>query len=355
MTEQHEIPESMLARVQRIVDIAKACEKAGNDADARASYAKADAIMTKWAIDRALIEFNRPVGEKREEPISVTIDFNGTGEFSEEMSNMLAGVVRHNRCQAVIRAWRNEAIIVGFPEDVEYTQMLWAGLILAFSSRINPSWDPERPADENVKILKEAGRKWAYIGELANEHGFPNRPNDGRLKAAYRRQCKREGVEPTPHTQRNEAYRVSYARAFSAEIRARLARLRKAADDQVKSRTEPGTALALRSRSDDVISKFYEVFPHLKPMTPEEKARLKEQMEADRLREELRRASLTDKQRAEEDARNRRQQDRERAQWEREHARTNDRAGSQAGTRAARTVDLGAEKVGTGRKGEIGT
>lgn len=356
MTTTEETPKSILDKVARIIEHGKACQAAGNQADAEADFAKADAIMVKYAIDRAIVEALKvSSGEQREEPVSVNIPFIRDGvDFEDEYVAMFSAICNHNRTRAVIRPYREEATIVGFPADVEYTQMIWNSTYLAFVSKLDPSWVVDRPADENIKILKEAGWKWGRIADVANANGFECTATDGRLKAAYRRQCKLEGVEPTSHTQRHAAYRAAYAEAFSATISSRLYRMRRAAEDQVASRRGTGTELALRSRKDTVNEEFYRLFPHLRPMSAEERAEAMERSELHRKAEAARLAAMTPAQRAAEERREAREQARWRAQYEREQAKRQDAAGRRAGQSAAATVDLGATKVGTDQRKAIG-
>lgn len=348
----HEIPQSMIARVERCIEQAKEFERFGEEGSAQAAYARADAIITKHRIDRALINMSEKDKTRRDKPIRVDISFDFATDFASDLSNVLASILSHCDCKGVIREWKNQITIVGFEPDIEYAQMLWASVVLAFASKINPTWDPERPADENIKVLKEAGRKWQYIADFANKNGFECTANDGRLKAAYRRQCRLEGVEPTAHTQRNAAYRAAYAESFCVGIRARLCEMKRSADD-VAAQGEPGTAVALRNRSQDVFDLYYELFPHLRPMSDEERAKRRAEYEEEQARLAEMLAAMTPKQRAAHEARQRREDARNRAQWEREAARRQDAAGSKAGRNAARSVDLGSNKVGTGRRGEI--
>jgi hypothetical protein len=351
--------ESMLARVARIIANAEECQRAGNIADAEAAFAKADAIMVKHAIDAAMIasRVKDRSSVEREKPVSVTIPFvPGYVDFYQEYRTMLTEIARHCRVRPVTHysvSDKPEVVLVGFAADVEYMQMIWNSVFLGFLSRIDPKWDDSRPADENIKILKESGRKWGEIAEVANEHGFECTANDGRLKAAYRRQCKAEGVEPTSHTQRHRAYRVSYAEAFEAEISTRLYRMRRAAEQQEAGTT--GSTVALRDRAQDVNEALYEMFPDLRPMTEEQKAARDARHTELRAKEEARRAGLTDKQRAAEDAKRERDEARWQRQYEREQARLTDAAGRRAGRRAASSIDLGGSKVGTSRAGEIGS
>lgn len=351
-TATEETPKSILDKVAKLITLAEHANT--SDIEREAFLAKADAMMVKYAIDRAVIESRKTAGETREKPVSVTIPFIRDGvDFEDEYCQMLSAICQHNRVRAVIRVWREEVTIVGFPTDVEYTQMIWNSVYLAFVSKLDPSWVADRPADENIKILKEAGWKWGRIADVANANGFECTATDGRLKAAYRRQCKLEGVEPTSHTQRHAAYRAAYAAAFSSVITTRLYRMRTAAEDQVTNRCGTGTELALRSRADTVNEQFFRLFPHLRPMSKEERAEVMERSRKHSEAERARFAAMTPAQRAAEERREAREQARWQAQYEREQAKKQDAAGRRAGQSAAATVDLGATKVGTVQRREI--
>lgn len=353
MTITEETPKSILDKVAKLIALAEH----GNtsDIEREAFLAKADAMMVKYAIDRAVIESRKTSGEKREEPISVTVPFIRDGvDFEGQYISMFSAICSHNRTRAVIRTYREQAVIVGFPTDVEYTQMIWNSVYFGFVSKLDPSWVADRPADENIKILKEAGWKWGRIADVANANGFECTATDGRLKAAYRRQCKLEGVEPTSHTQRHAAYRAAYAEAFSATISSRLYRMRRAAEDQVASRSGTGTELALCSRKDTVNEEFYQLFPHMRPMSAEERAEVDKRLNLYDEAEKARLAAMTPAQRAAEERRREREDLRWRAQYEREQAKRQDAAGRRAGQSAAATVDLGATKVGTDQRKAIG-
>jgi hypothetical protein len=354
MTTTQETPKSILDKVAKLIAQAESEAKLGENTAAEKFLAKADAMMVKYAIDRAVIESRKTAGEKREEPVSVTVPFVRDGvDFEDQYTGMFSAICNHNRTRAVIRTYREQAVIVGFPTDVEYTQMIWNSVYLAFVSKLDPSWVADRPADENIKILKEAGWKWSRIADSANANGFECTATDGRLKAAYRRQCRLEGVEPTSHTQRHAAYRAAYAEAFAGTIQSRLYRMRRAAEDQVTNRRGTGTELALRSRADTVNEEFYRLFPHLRPMSEEERAASLERSEAYRKAEESRLAAMTPAQRAAEERREAREQARWEAQYEREQAKKQDKAGRRAGQAAAASVDLGATKVGSEQRKAI--
>lgn len=328
---ENEIPQSMLDRVARLIEQAEQFRRHNEEGSASAALARADAIMLKYAIDRSMAEAARKDPSERQTPISKKIPFvSEWSEFYEGLQLMICNIAKHCRVKVVTGPQLVEPIatLVGFPEDVEYCQMLWTSVYLQFVSKIDPKWDPELSAEENVKILKDAGRKWGRIAEDANAHGFPCTANDGRLKAAYRRQCRIEGVEPTAHTQRHVAYRASYAKAFSARIAARLREQRKAQEETVAA--TPGSAVALRDRFADVLQAFYELFPHLRPRTAEEREKAGREW-----REWW--DGLSDKEKA--------RYEKMRARQRQAQENMHDPAGSRNGDRAASVVDLGANKV----------
>lgn len=349
----------------KIMDrVAKLIERASHantpEPEREACLAKADALMTKFAIDEAMLSAR--VGDRnaveREKPETRDIPWIPYDiDFYFEYEAMLGAIAQHCRVRIMFRPSyvepHSKATAVGFPTDLDYMQLVWNSVYFTFVSKLNPKWEADRTADENIKILKEAGWKWREIAVPANEHDFPCTANDGRLKAAYRRQCKIEGVEPTPHTQRHEAYRAAYAEGFESMISTRLWRMKRAAEKQVAD--TPGSALALRDRAKDVENVFFEMFPNERPMTDEEHEELRKRAAARRAEEEGRRAKLTDAERAKEDRQ--RASDRRAAQRraQREAARTNDDAGRRAGQSAAAAVDLGGTKVSSKQwsKGEI--
>jgi hypothetical protein len=330
-----------LAKIAKLIEQAEEFRRHGEDGSADAALARADAMMVKYAIDRAVVESHKPRNQ-REMPTSIDFTFVPiVNPWYFQLAEMLGAIADAARCKFAFRS--EKAFLVGFESDIEYARMLWNGVYFAFVSKLDPSWDTARPVDENIKILKEAGWSWPRIATVANAHGFECSANDGRLKAAYRRQCKLEGVEPTPHTQRHEAYRQAYARSFAGTIRTRLWRQQRAAKDQV---AETGTAVILADRFGDVEARFFEMFPNLRPMSTEELKKLRAEQDARDAAEQALYEAMTPTQKAAYDRKQAKQRQRDAADWEREHAKRQDAAGAAAGRSAAAQVDLGGTKLG---------
>jgi hypothetical protein len=227
------------------------------------------------------------------------------------------------------------AASVGFESDIVFAEMLFAMASLEFYARIDPGWSPTRTFDDNVKRLKDSGKKWVEIALLANKNG--GNPRTGRegsttdgawLQSAYRRECKRLGVEPTRHTQRHDAFRTTFAESFVNEIDRRLSAMRSGSD--AARGEEAGKTVALVDRREDVRKKFWEVFPEMHP----DEVRKRNEAHADA--ERARREAMTPKEREREDAANQKWWERHEA--ERQHRF--DQNGWEAGVEAARSVDL---------------
>lgn len=362
--------ENVLRKVQALLERAE--HTGTNDAERAACFAKADELMVKYAIDQALLDQGRTAAQ-RSEPVVANIHVVPENVartiWTGHQWGMLRALAPLARCR-IVELDRSEARVVGYRSDVEYLQMMFVGAQMTFVQKLLPAWDPQRTEDENVKILKEAGWKWERI---ARAGGF-DWPDGGALIRAYRRQCRREGVEPTPHTQRHDAYRRSFADGFLVRLSERVDALTRE-HANIHHDSGVSTALVLADRSTAVERKLYDLHPELRPLTNEElaahceKAR-QEVAEAIRHEHEQRQAMLaamTDKERErflrkerEDRDKEQRRQEREYRRWERyeaeEERRNFDSSGVRAGKSAADAVHLGPAQgtVGAARRSELG-
>lgn len=332
-----EAPKGALRRVELLIQQAEEFRRHGEEGSAEAAYHLADEIMTKYAIDRAFLESVKP-RDAREKPVKVVLPFPSYyDEWFDEYRWMLRNVCETAQVQLHFQRKREvvNANLVGFSADIEYVQMLWVSIHLTFSSKLNPSWDSRLTEDENVKILKEAGWKWERIAQAG---GF-DWPDGGKLKRAYRRQCAKEGVTPTAHTQRHEAYRKSFANAFSSAVNTRLYTMQAKRKETAKS---SGAELVLRDRTADVEAEFYNLFPNLRPPSKEEMDKWRAEQDALRAKEKEEWDKLSPE---EQERRTRAEEKRQAAnerRWAREDAKRFDSAGASAGRRAGESVDLSA-------------
>lgn len=315
---------------------------------------KADELMAKYRIDRAMINFQKK--ETRQEIQSKEVII--PEYFIDQLGSLIHALYRHSGCKTAYAFRRCTA--VGYPDDLFYADMLWNTVHMEFASQMFPSWDESDSFEANVYRLKEAGFKWSDIRDKDPSWKMPELglfekapPVSSKYKTAYTRYCKKNGIVPSPHTQRHEAYRLSYAESFASTLRKRL---NKMDQDNKKAEDDAGeeAALAIISDKDRIEEEFYRLFPNLRPMTDEERAEFDREQEERRKAEEERRAKMTQKQRDEEDRRNERDRRRARRAFEKSRVKV-DQNGWNRGHEAASNVDLsgGGNKMGTGRAGEL--
>jgi len=297
---------SPLETVRRLLDRAE--HPNTPEAERELCFMQANKLMTKHAIDEVLLNSARTKAE-REAPMSKTISLGESAqdEFWPILQTILGGIADLNRCRVVTAWYKREATIVGFTEDVEWTEMLFTSVYFTFLSSINPKWDPAKDWDENVYNFKVAGYKWIDINAMSVQNGGPDcrkleeRYNwaegrfmpmpttklTGKLISAYKRHAKKIGDTNLVSTQSHEAYRSQYSEAFKNQMMTRLWRMEEESKEEYKS---SGAELAIIDRREDVDALFYDLFPQFSPAEQERRAqKMREMAEAEkrRLQEEL--------------------------------------------------------------------
>ncbi len=300
---------------------------------------KADQLMLEHAIDRSSLsaapgEYVKPtVGKEDWEDLDLPC------EFGEELHYLLHTVITHCNCR-VVSGYR-KATIVGFPEDIEFARQLWPIVMIEMVRHLYPKWKKDATFDTNVYNFVKGGYKWQMICDAANEAGVEVKwPDSGRLKRAYRRECKARNEEPTAHTQRHSAFRKSYAQAYQAEVSRRLREMRRRNSEGTVEERDKLT-LALRDTAEQVDAEFYRLYPQYDPETLRRQSA--EAAEAERLRRE----SLTDEERRMEDERYAKAYERARKHYDAMRSKEYEPNGWAHGVKVAKDVDL------SGGKGHI--
>ena len=350
---------------ERILDrIAKMLERANHpntpEAERQVCLDMANSMMVKHAIEQAEMDARLTPNERRRPTKQRVHMFDPTGWYSAYFQTILHTMQETNRVRIALHH-NGDCTIVGFNDDVNWTEMLWLHIFREFVSRIDPRWDAAQSFDYNVKALKEAGWKWWQIwNAIPGEKPCPCPPKDGGyLIRAYKRECKRVGQDTLVQTQKFGAYRATFAHSFTTTICRRLR-------DQAQSNSEEAAASkALVVSLGDVDDLFYETFPSLKPESEEEKqARWAAEAEQRRLEQEKDAAwlaSLSERERVAE--LNRRQaeerklaaaSDRYWRDQEKRQAALYDSDGLRAGRRAAEAVKMDrTTQMDDNKKGEL--
>lgn len=328
--------ESVMSKLRGLLERAQHPDTSPEERDA--CRARAQGIKDKFAIEEHELNMADPTRASRPIVRDVMLRPRGSsGYWAGHIGALWAAFAGH--CGISYRIeYKNEGKVarsVGYESDISFAEMLFAMASLEFYARIEPGWDVRRSFDDNVKRLKDSGKKWVEIAQIANRNGGNPRTKDlgsttngAWLQSAYRRECERLGVEPTRHTQRHDAFRRSFADSFVSEIDLRLALMRRSSDSE---RGQNYTNLpAIVDRTQKVKAEFYRMYPD---MHPDE---VRRRSEAAAEAETARREALSPDERAREDAQNQRWWNR----YEKDQVRQHDPNGWSAGAEAARNVDL---------------
>ncbi len=272
--------ERVLDKVQGLLDLANGAGTTDEERDL--ALTRANEMMVKHAIEQSVLDAHRTArGEKLDRnPETVVVPFIPVGqEFDTILYDCVAHLALLARVIPVRLLSRDDETMLslsGFPDDIEYFQMLWLSTYLQFSNKLFPKWDTAKDLDENVKFLKDAGFKWKEIWIIGNNALHPGSqllsprgkpigcpPNDNHeLIRAYRRQCELEGVQPENHTQRHAAYRESYALGFKVRLSQRIAEMRFAASQEAGKTT--GAEVALVDSSRRVVDLVDSLYPNMR-------------------------------------------------------------------------------------------
>lgn len=331
--------DKLLRRIRALLE--KANDERNHEPEREAAFAQAQNLMDQHRIDMAMLDYGK--GAPTQYPIYYTVRVPYS-KFSDKKYSMLYYISEHCGVRCV---WDGSiATLTGMQSDIEMAELIYTLTVMEFETKIEPVWSKEKSFDANVFALHGAGRKWADIAHTANRHGGnprtgrPGSTTDGAwLKAAYRRECARLGVEPRRQTQRHEAYQESFASSFLSTIVQRLHKMKKDADEARGGSVD--NLPAIMSVQDRVNQAFWQKFPHLHPDVLEKRhAELRERRKA-------RWESMTDEERAREERELNKLAKASRTTPYDEH-------GWQAGHSAAKRVDLLGGKNRVANQKELG-
>lgn len=335
--------EKILTRVRKLLD--KANDVSIPEVERQLFLDKADELMIKHAIDEALL-MSKMSKEDRRKPINER--FRAADENAphwEKFRTVLRYIARLYHVRSAFYGNSGDVHLVGYFEDVEYVKMKFLNVYLHFSKTIDPRWDKSLTPEHNVYNFKVAGQRWDDIQYAAAMNGV-DKPLHW-FKPAYRRHCRFIGEEPTRHTQRNFAYRESFAEAFRTRICERIEELMR---DRDKATEDAGALVAVKDLGAEVDEMYWSLFPHLRPETAEQRAEREARMAEWERQEQLRKEqherlleSLSPEERKaydrEQEAEKREQARRDRDYW-RQQSKLFDSDGHKGGAASADKVDL---------------
>lgn len=152
----------LLKKIRGLLDTADSYESTGNSAAAQTYREKADSLIAIHTIN----EFELMVAgdpNRRYKPESRDYEYgNFPVEIRQELIGLFGSLARH--CGVRLGLYRyDKAVLVGYPEDMDYLDLLFTSVRLHMSSNVRPSVNPNLSYEENLATLKECGMKWRDI------------------------------------------------------------------------------------------------------------------------------------------------------------------------------------------------
>jgi hypothetical protein len=127
---------------ERILALLAKAESTEFAPEAEALTAKAQELMTRYAIDHAVLAGGRSAGG--EAPVARRVLIHDP--YAKGKSSLLAHVAEANRCRAIWFAEAGFSQVVGFPTDVSLTELLFTSLVAQCSTAmLAASRDVARP------------------------------------------------------------------------------------------------------------------------------------------------------------------------------------------------------------------
>jgi hypothetical protein len=248
-------------QIRKLLDLADDSRTPPHEADT--ARKAAERLMLRHAIDEEEVrQAAKERGATFEVPIIKRVNVYDSGNaFGWMLAGMFRELARHSRCRLASRGWENGSLyqyVVGFKSDIQFLEMLYTVVRLAFSANVEPPYDPT-DYDGSVARMHLAGITWRDIA-YRTETPWP----DGqKLRRAWYRYADAHSLSKQDgHRRSPRLYRESFAEGFYNTIIERLWRLRYDAEREQMAETGERGALALRTREEVVEEFLYERFPN---------------------------------------------------------------------------------------------
>jgi hypothetical protein len=299
-----ETTQKMLERVRAL--LAKA-EGTNFPEEAEAFRAKADELMTRFAIDSFMLDEAMRDHERRATPTRRDVS-RARGKFAWELRSIFSDLARHCRCVEGSRGVDYSAGTVpvyGLPSDLDYLDLLFTTIQLEVAKNLQPAVDPEGEVGEQVFKQRQAGIGWKEIARKVYKAGLitltpgefkkitrswpqladldPSevewtyvspywRDLRNRLANYNRRYVREHGLSMERNYVKPEVYQRSFIAGFQDEIRRRLWSMERSTSESfAASGQSESFALAVRDVRQQAIDLYESEFPPPPPLTDEER------------------------------------------------------------------------------------
>lgn len=276
-------------------------------AEADALRAKADQLMSTYAIEQWMVDQAEAGRNVREEPVRRDFDRAWrSSKFAGDLRSMFEDLAQHCRCVVGWRGSRGHTCpVYGLPSDLDYLDMLFTSLMVEVAKNLQPPVDPNGELGEQVFHQRQAGITWPEItrkvylaglvtltaGEFAklrqyaygNEfdgmdaseivwsdlHNYPTVQEmvKNRLANYNRRYVREHGLQGQRNYVKPEVYQRSFMWGFTDEIHRRLRAMRRASETTWDRDHKAGSmALAVRDIRSQALSLYEAQYPPPPPV-----------------------------------------------------------------------------------------
>lgn len=235
--------DKILDKVQKLLDKAWSTTF---EAEKASLLAKAEALMLKHSLDSIMLQdpsrpntARAPRGQTPEIRTMAVFQSEGYWSIDPEIRNamfgLLSAVADHLGCRTTYQGTHyHEMKIVGFPADLEMVEMMYLGLKLDFTTRMDPKIVSSLSWQLNLLALKQAGRKWEDIHLMLQDHpGYPHKGSWQRkfgvqFTGIYKKWRDENPDEPA-NTGSPKMWRTDFCLGYVQGIRTRMYEMRRAA------------------------------------------------------------------------------------------------------------------------------
>lgn len=136
--------------LERVRNLLAKAESSTFEAEATAFTAKAQELMTRHAIDAALLH---GTGDHQEQTVTVRVPIDNP--YVNAKSLLLQIVAQHGRCRSVLLSSLALSTVIGFPDDVAAVELLFTSLLLQAQRALN---DAARTAPPGTRTRSQSYR-----------------------------------------------------------------------------------------------------------------------------------------------------------------------------------------------------
>lgn len=232
-----------------------------------AFLAKADQLMMAYQIEAFELEFRKDKTQRRKPELRI-YEYGTTGsrEADDQMVQVFKALADMIGIKLGFWGWRTSKA-VGYPEDLDYLDMLFTNIRLHLALKLEPKADPKLTIGENAAMLKEAGLTWERIHEQLFKVGLitdpDTRPVRIRIYNHYKKFLKEDGDRKQVYAN-PDVWRRNFILGYTSELTNRIYEM-----SNERRKAAQGHELVLASMKDDLLEALYEHFPHLRPHAPD--------------------------------------------------------------------------------------